>query len=166
MKFGNLGRMTACAGSVLMATAVFAFSALAQSAAPANQQTPAPVVISPEVSADQKITFRLLAPQAENVKLTGSDIPGVLSGKAMTKGDNGLWELTLGPIAPGSYRYNFNVNGVAVIDPRNNLVSESNNNVWSLVHVPGSEYSDTKNVPHGAVAAVTYYSTALGKLRR
>ncbi|HEY7183592.1 MAG TPA: alpha/beta hydrolase-fold protein [Blastocatellia bacterium] len=166
MKFGNLGRITACVGAVLSATAVFAFSALAQSGAPANQQTPAPVVISPEVSADQNITFRLLAPQAENVRLTGSDIPGVLSGKAMTKGDNGVWELTLGPIAPGSYRYNFNVNGVAVIDPRNPLVSESNNNVWSLVHVLGSEFSDTKNVPHGAVAAVTYYSTALGKFRR
>ena len=39
--------------------------------------------------------------------------------------------------------------------------SESNNNVWSLFYVPGSDFMDTKNVPHGAVAAVTYYSTAL-----
>jgi enterochelin esterase family protein len=98
--------------------------------------------------------------------LTGSDIPGMGQGKAMTNGDKGIWEVTIGPIAPGSYRYNFNVNGVAVIDPRNPLVSESNNNGWSLVHVPGSEFSDTKNVPHGAVAAITYYSTALGKFRR
>ncbi|HZF38690.1 MAG TPA: alpha/beta hydrolase-fold protein, partial [Blastocatellia bacterium] len=161
----NFGRITAFVAAVLSATAVFVFSALAQSAAPANQQT-APVVISPEISADQQITFRLIAPQAESVKLTGSDIPGMGAGKPMTKGDNGVWELTLGPIASGSYRYNFNVNGVAVIDPRNPLVSESNNNVWSLVHVPGSEFSDTKNIPHGAVAAVTYYSTALGKFRR
>jgi hypothetical protein len=83
MKFGKFGRITACVAA-LSTTAVFTFSALAQSAAPANQQTPAPVVISPEVSADPNITFRLLAPQVENVKLTGSDIPGVLSGKAMT----------------------------------------------------------------------------------
>jgi enterochelin esterase-like enzyme len=166
MKFVNLERITSSVAAVLSATAIFAFSALAQSAAPANQQPQAPVVISPEVSADQKITFRLLAPQAGNVRLTGSDIPGMGGGKAMTKGENGVWELTLGPIAPGSYRYNFNVDGVAVIDPRNPLVSESNNNVWSLVHAPGSEFSDTKNVPHGAVAAVTYYSTTLGKFRR
>jgi enterochelin esterase family protein len=140
--------------------------ALAQSTSRAAPQTPPPVVISPEVSADRQITFRLLAPQAESVRLTGSDIPGMGQGKAMTKGDKGIWEITIGPIPPGSYRYNFNVNGVAVIDPRNPLVSESNNNVWSLVHVPGSEFSDTKNVPHGAVSAVTYYSTALGKFRR
>jgi len=162
----NFGRITARAGAVLLMTAIFVFSALAQPAAPSNQQTPAPAVVSPEVLADRQITFRLLAPQAENVRLIGSDIPGVGGGKPMTKGDNGVWELTIGPIASGSYRYNFNVNGVAVIDPRNPLVSESNNNVWSLVHAPGSEFSDTKNVPHGAVAAVTYYSTALGKFRR
>jgi enterochelin esterase-like enzyme len=161
----NFGRSTHTA-AVLLATASLVFSASAQSAAPANQQTPPPVLISPEVSADRQITFRLLAPQAENTKLIGSDIPGVGSGKPMTKGDKGIWELTIGSILPGSYRYNFNVDGVSVIDPRNPLVSESNNNVWSLVHVPGSEFSDTKNVPHGAVAAITYYSTALGKFRR
>jgi enterochelin esterase family protein len=140
--------------------------ALGQSAAPATRQTPPPVVTSPEVSADRQITFRLLATQAESARLTGSDIPGMGQGKPMTKSDKGIWEITIGPIPSGSYRYNFNVNGVPVIDPRNPLVSESNNNVWSLVYVPGSEFSDTKNVPHGAVAAVTYYSTALGKFRR
>ncbi|HEU4386660.1 MAG TPA: alpha/beta hydrolase-fold protein [Blastocatellia bacterium] len=140
--------------------------ALGQSAGPPPQQAPPPVVTSPEVSADREIAFRLLAPQAESVRLTGTDIPGMGQGKPMTKNDKGIWEITIGPIPPGSYRYGFNVNGVAVIDPRNPLVSESNNNVWSLVHVPGSEFSDTNNVPHGAVSAVTYYSTALKRFRR
>ena len=44
-----------------------------------------------------------------------------------------VWEATLGPIDAGAYRYNFNVDGVATIDPRNPAISESNNNVWSLV---------------------------------
>lgn len=126
----------------------------------------APVVVSPEVQADRRVTFRLLAPQAETVRLTGGDIPGMGPGKPMTKGENGIWEITLGPIDPGAYRYNFNVNGVTVIDPRSPSISESNNNVWSLVHVPGADFMDTKNVPHGAVASVTYYSTALSKFRR
>ena len=30
----------------------------------------------------------------------------------------------------------------------------------------GSDFADTKNVPHGSVAAVTYYSTALTTFRR
>jgi len=84
----------------------------------------------------------------------------------MTKAGNGVWEVTIGPLPPGSYRYNFNVNGVSVIDPRSPAISESNNNVWSLVHVPGAAFMDTSDGPHGAVAAVTYYSTALQKFRR
>ena len=53
-----------------------------------------------------------------------------------------------------------------VIDPTNPATSESNNNVWSLVNVPGLEFEDTNDVPHGALAAVTYYSSSLKKFRR
>jgi enterochelin esterase family protein len=84
----------------------------------------------------------------------------------MAKAESGLWEATVGPVEGGAYRYVFNVDGVNVADPRNSLVSESNGTVWSLVVVPGSEISDTANVPHGAVASVTYYSTALSRSRR
>jgi len=73
-------------------------------------------------------------------------------GAAMTKGANGVWEVTLGPLEPGAYRYNFNVGGLTVADPRSAAVSESNNNLWSLVVVPGSETYDERQVPHGAVA--------------
>lgn len=126
-----------------------------------------PQVVSPEVQADRRITFRLLAPQAESVKVAGGDIPGNgQGGAAMTKGENGVWEATVGPVPAGAYRYNFNVNGLTVVDPRNPASSQSNNNVWSLVVVPGSAVFDTRNVPHGAVAAVTYYSSALSKFRR
>ena len=126
----------------------------------------APQVISPEVSAERYITFRILAPKAEAVRLSSGDIPGNGQGAALSKGTNGVWEVKLGPIAPGAYRYNFNVDGVPVIDPRNPAISESNNNVWSLVPVPGSDFMDTKPIPHGAVAAVTYYSTSLKRFRR
>jgi len=137
-----------------------------------------PQVTSPEVLPDRRVAFRILAPQAHNVRLTGSDIPALATGGRgaviseapapgeMTKNENGVWEITLGPINPGAYRYNFNVDGVAVIDPRSPAVSESNNNVWSLVYVPGADFMDTRDVPHGAVAAVTYYSTALKRFRR
>jgi enterochelin esterase-like enzyme len=69
-------------------------------------------------------------------------------------------------VAPGYYRYNFNVDGLSVIDPRNPATSESVGSVWSLVGVPGAEWMDTKDVPHGAVAEVTYNSTSLKKFRR
>ena len=106
------------------------------------------------------------APRADEVRLGGTDIPRNPQGMPMAKAENGVWEVTIGPLAPGSYRYNFNVNGVAVIDPRSPAISQSNNNVWSLFHVPGSDFMDTRDVPHGAVASVTYPSTALHKVRR
>ena len=52
---------------------------------------------------------------------------------------------------PGSYRYNFNVDGVATIDPRSPFISESNNNVWSLVTVPGLDFADTRTFPTAAL---------------
>ncbi|MEW6158610.1 MAG: alpha/beta hydrolase-fold protein [Verrucomicrobiota bacterium] len=126
----------------------------------------APPVISPEVTAERKVTFRLLAPKAEMVKLNASDIPGVGQGKEMVKGTNGVWELIFETLPPGYYRYHFNVDGVAVVDPRNPATSESNANTWSLVSVPGAEFMDTKEVPRGAVAEVTYYSSSLKRFRR
>jgi enterochelin esterase-like enzyme len=125
-----------------------------------------PAFVSPEVLPDKHVVFRILSPRAEDVRLVGTDIPRNTQGLPMTKGDNGVWELTVGPLDPGAYRYHFNVNGVAVIDPRSPAISESNNNVWSLVYVPGSDFMETRDVPHGAVSAVTYHSTALQKLRR
>lgn len=129
-----------------------------------------PPVVSPEVSAERKITFRLRAPKAESVRLGGTDLPGVGGGQgqgpALTRTTNDVWEITVGPVPPGAYRYNFNVDGLAVIDPRNPATSESNENTWSLVHVPGEEFMDTLDVPHGAVAQVTYWSTTLRRFRR
>jgi enterochelin esterase family protein len=126
-----------------------------------------PPVTSPEVLSDHRIVFRILAPKAESVGLQAGDIPGLArSSPQFVKGENGIWEATVGPIVPGAYRYRFMVNGVAVMDPRNPSVSESNNNAWSLVYVPGAEFMEASRIPHGAVEVVYYYSTALGRHRR
>src|SRR3954452_2104574 len=134
-------------------------------AQPAPPSRP-PQFVSPEVTNEGKISFRIYAPNAEAVTLAGSDIPNNQKGAPMTKNGEGVWEVSVGPLVPGAYRYTFNIGGVPVIDPRNPSVSESNNNVWSLVVVPGSENMDIRNVPHGAVEAVTYQSSALGRTRR
>lgn len=132
----------------------------------AQRPTPPPPVISPEVATDRQVTFRIQATKAESVKLSAGDLPGLGQGKDLVKGTNGVWEVTLGPINPGSYRYNFNVDGVSVIDPRNPKTSESNENTWSLVHVPGADWMDTMAVPHGAISEITYWSSTLKRFRR
>jgi enterochelin esterase family protein len=152
----------------LMGALALAGSALAQ-APPERPRFPAPQgprVVSPEVAADRRVSFRIFAPKGEVVRLVGTDIPDNAQGAPLTKGAEGVWEGTLGPLPPGAYRYHFDVDGVPVIDPRNPSTSESNENTWSLVAVPGSDVMDTRDVPHGAVAAVTYYSKALKRFRR
>ena len=153
-------------GAVLLATRILELSTSAQPAPQRGRGPQGPQVVSPEVSADRRVTFRVLAPKAEAVRLSGSDIPGNGQGAEMKKGTNGVWEVTLGPIEPGAYRYNFNLDGVSVIDPRSSAISESNNNVWSLVYVSGADFMDAKDVPHGAVSSVTYYSKSLKRFRR
>ena len=167
----SLSARTLPAASVCaLLIALAAPAAVAQDPPRAPQPTPqagrGPLFVSPEVSSDRRISLRIWAPQARAIRLSASDIPGVGPTTELTKRDDGVWEVTVGPVEAGAYRYNFNVDGVSTIDPRNPAVSESNNNVWSLVYVTGSEVFDTKDVPHGAVAAVTYRSTALGRFRR
>ena len=123
-----------------------------------------PQIVSPEVK-EGKATFRLLAPNATNVKLTGGDLPAVRQGVDLTKGDENVWSVTL-DAAPGYYRYTFNVDGVTVVDPRNPATSESASNVSSLLSVPGKEWMDTVDVPHGSVAEVQYFSKSLNRFRR
>jgi len=168
--------------SLALLIALGATLSLAQPPAPspapggrAGRGPQAPQFVSPEVLPDGRVTFRILAPQAETVALRGGDIPqlagggrgaGPNPGPTFTKDEKGVWETTIGPIAPGAYRYNFSVNGMTVLDSHNPKTSESNATTWSVFAVPGSDFMDTKNVPHGAVASITYYSTALSKFRR
>jgi enterochelin esterase family protein len=160
-------RVRQLAAGVAGLLGALAIAGIAAAQAPAERPRPqGPRVVSPEVGADRRVTFRILAPEAEAVRLSGTDVPDNAQGTPLTRGAEGVWEGTLGPLAPGAYRYNFNVDGVTVIDPRNPATSESNENTWSLVHVPGADFMDTKDVSHGAVAEVTYYSKALKKFRR
>ena len=158
------------AGLLCLTPAGYAQAPAAPGAAPAatqaGQPNQPPPVVSQEVAADRHITFRIYAPKAQVVRLSGGDIPGVGPGVEATKAENGVWEATVGPVEPGAYRYSFNVDGVTTIDPASPFTSESNTRTWSLVYVPGADNTDTRNVPHGAVGAVTYYSTTLKTFRR
>jgi enterochelin esterase-like enzyme len=138
---------------------------------PLVAQAPRPAVVSPEVQADRRVTFRIVAPEAQRVELRSpGDIPGI-DGRGtvlstFARNPEGVWETTVGPLPAGAYRYVFVVDGLTVVDSRNPTTSQTNATIYSLVVVPGSELFDTRNVPHGAVAAVYYHSSALGGIRR
>lgn len=152
----------------LCKSAVILIFLLSAATVPAQIPVPqGPQVTSPEVTADRHIVFRILAPEAKKVMLFSTDILGIMKPvSAMSKGVEGIWEVTLGPLDPGAYRYNFNVDSVPVIDPVNTSISEANMNVWSMVYVPGADFMEMKHVHHGAVSTVNYYSASLKRFRR
>ena len=151
-----------------LAAMLLALPAAGRAAAQAAPIQALPAVASPEIASSGDVTLRLRAARAEKVDLvSGGDIPGVPNaGLALAKSGGGVWEVVLPNLASGAYRYRFNVDGVPTNDPSNPQVSQSNGNAWSLFYVPGAKFMDERQVPHGAIAAVHYYSTALGRARR
>ena len=71
-------------------------------------------VLSPEVRDDHTVIFRVKAPDAKSVQLTGSMFVGKEARKRVdfTKGDDGVWTLTLGPLIPEIYFYYIIIDGV------------------------------------------------------
>jgi len=84
----------------------------------------------------------------------------------LTKDMNDVWEINVGPLKPGAYRYNFNVEFVSVINLRNPAASESKENTWSVAYVQGFDWMEIKDMPHGAVSEVTNWSLTLNRFRR
>lgn len=121
-------------------------------------------IISPEVHSDNRVTFRMFAPDAEEVRLDGQFARESLP---MTRDDSGLWTITIGPIKPDIYPYRFVVDGLPVMDHNNSLVFANERIKHSLVDIPGNTplIHAPQNVPHGAVTYRYYDSPSLGIVR-
>jgi enterochelin esterase-like enzyme len=74
-----------------------------------------PVLVSPEVRPDRTIVFRLWAPKANEVQLSGDWMAG--APVPLTKDAQGIWTITQGPLEPNIYQYSFLVDGVRADDP-------------------------------------------------
>jgi len=127
-------------GSAIVATLLVTSLAWAQAPAPTQsgergggrgRGQAQPAVVSPEVSSDRRITFRIFAPQAQAVRLNASDIPNMGQSATLTKGENNVWSTTVGPVDSGAYRYTFNVDGVATLDPRSPTRASCSPWIWA-----------------------------------
>jgi enterochelin esterase family protein len=117
--------------------------------------------ISPEVKKDKTVTFRFMAPNAKEVKLSTQVVAGQ---QTMTKDEKGLWSVTLGPAEPDIYPYCFIVDGVQVADPKNSWIFPNETFQNSVVEIPGDkpQVYTVQNIPHGTVLYRYYYSNELG----
>lgn len=138
-------------------------------------------VVSPEINADKTVTFRLAAPGAQSVLVTGDflptqkqktphgefDVPGTAE---LVKNSNGVWEYTTtSPLSPELYGYTFVVDGLKITDPSNVYLSRDIASVTNMLLVGGDDRTDlykVADVPHGTVSKIWYNSPSLGMNRR
>ncbi len=120
----------------------------------------APSATSPEVLPDRRVTFRINAPKASDVTLT---VDWLGQPQKMSKGDDGAWTATLGPLAPATYIYSFTVDGMAIPDPINPRIKLRARGAGSLFDVPGDAPAmwQSRDVPHGSVEINWQRSKAL-----
>src|SRR5580658_3720723 len=150
----------------IVALVTIRFAALAQ---PPRPPTPNDTLKSTEVLPDHRVVFRIYAPKASAVTLTGDFVAqGRGIAGPLEKDDQGVWSIAVGPLVPDFYSYSFTVDGVRTIDPKNAMVKQGIASLESMFLVPGDEaaYEDTLPVPHGEVRAVWYNSITLGQPRR
>ena len=113
----------------------FAIATLCVSAAMAQQALgPGTGIVSPEINADNSVTFRYVNPKAITVQISGDflpaqeiEIPGggkyALPGKADLVEKDGVWTFTSQPLKGDFYSYNFVVDGQRSLDPSNVYLS-------------------------------------------
>jgi enterochelin esterase family protein len=137
-------------------------------------------IVSPQIHGNNTVTFRLQAPQASTVEITGDflpaqkrrtptgeiDAPGVAP---LTKNAQGVWEFTTPEaLTPELYSYSFILDGVTVTDPGNVYTVRDVASMTSIFIIPGG-YADlykVNDVPHGTVARRWYNSPTLNMSRR
>ena len=139
----------------------------------------APQIVSPEVHPDNRVTFRLNAPGAGKVQVTGDflptmqkdtpygkfDAPGVAD---LVKNAEGVWEFTSDALQPELYSYTFIVDGMKMPDPSNVFQIRDTATITNVFLVGGdyADYYKVNDVPHGTVSKVWYDSPTLGMDRR
>ena len=110
---------------------------------------------------DGTVTFQYKNDQAKEV-LVDVQFAGR---KPMQKdAKTGLWTITLGPAAPDMYPYCFVVDGVSIMDPDNPQYFPNEGFKNSLLEIKSKDglVHDIKDVPHGTIEYVHYYSKSLG----
>ena len=136
-------------------------------------------IISPEVHEDNSVTFRVFAPNAKEVQVTGDFLPtvkidspmGQIDGPgkaALTKDENGVWSMKTEPLGPELYNYSFIVDGFTTTDPNNPFLIRDVASAFNIFIIGGghAELFKVNDIPHGSVTRRWYDSPGLGMDRR
>lgn len=83
----------------------------------------------------------------------------------LSKGEGGIWSGTLKAVSPGLYGYSFIIDGVKVVDPGNPSSKPMRSPRTSILHLPGENIYDFRDVPHGTVHYHAYHSEPIDRFR-
>lgn len=127
---------------------------------PLMAQWGGPQVQSTVINADNTVTFNYRSQTAKDVKVSVQ----FAGEKQMTKGDNDVWSVTVGPAKPDIYPYCFIVDGVNIMDASNPewFPNETFKNSLLDMREGASKTQQVNEVAHGSVDYVDYYSELLG----
>ena len=135
-------------------------------------QTPPPLtppsVVSPEIGTDRAVTFRLWAPKASEVQLSGNWM-GPHPPVPLVRGDNGVWSTRVPPLKPNIYSYGFIVDGIRTPDPACRCTfSAAGRFVDSVLRIPGDkpEPWEAQNSPPGTLHHERFLSARQQQIRR
>lgn len=134
-------------------------------------------VVSPEFTADNAIYFRIKAPQAKSVQLSGNWMEMVPNGDQgmtrkltdLTQEEDGVWSVKVEGLEPELYGYTFLVDGVSTLDPSNfKIARDGTFRTESLLEVEGEQASlyYPKTGPKGSTHHIWYDSPTLNLTRR
>ena len=130
-------------------------------------------IVSPEIHDNQTVTFRLKAPKAVRVQVTGDFLNSESSEEGARVADlvekDGVWEYTTPePLKPELYSYTFLVDGLKINDPSNVFMIRDVQSVTNVFIIGGgrADLYKVNDVPHGTVAKVWYESPTAGMKRR
>ena len=114
----------------------------------------------PRVLQDHSVLFRVKAPEAQKVQI---DL-----GKKydMTKDADGFWEVITEPQGEGFHYYSLLIDGVAIADPGSETFYGMGRMASGIeIPIKGEDYYAIKDVAHGEVRIVRYYSSVLNLWR-
>jgi enterochelin esterase-like enzyme len=138
---------------------------LAQDKAPADDWKSAssnqPGKEYPKVNSEGRVKFRIVAPKAQSVGVSFRD------SSAFTKGEDGAWVGYTRPLDEGFHYYTINMDGAEVSDP-NSMMFFGAMRWGSAVEVSAQDqdFYALKNVPHGQLREIFFYSKSTDSVRR
>ena len=134
---------------------------------------------SPEINDNNSVVFRVMAPHAETVKVTGDFLPTEkmntqwgefdVPGKALLiKDENGLWSFTTEVLQPELYSYSIIIDDFKTTDPNNPFIVRDVASIMNIFIIDGgqAELYKVNDIPHGTVSKRWYDSPGLKMDRR